>query len=84
MVYLSDEQNPGDINNFVKPIQDALCACVYGDDSMVKDVSAHMRYLGEPNGLNGLPKKLSEALVNGEACVYVAIHDSIELAEAFK
>lgn len=84
MVYLSDEPNPGDINNFVKPVQDALCGCVYGDDSMVKDVSAHMRYLGEPNGFVGLPQKLVEALVNGDVCVYVAIHDSIELAEVFK
>ncbi|KCB29755.1 hypothetical protein L541_0427 [Bordetella hinzii CA90 BAL1384] len=43
-----------------------------------------MRYLGEPNGVVGLPLKLVDALVNGDVCVYVAIHDSIELAEVFK
>jgi crossover junction endodeoxyribonuclease RusA len=28
MVYLSDDPEPGDINNFVKPVQDALCAWI--------------------------------------------------------
>lgn len=83
MVYLADEPNPGDINNFVKPVQDALCACIYGDDSMILDVSAHMRFLGDGNSITGLPDKLADAIIAGEACVYVAIHDSMELAEVF-
>ena len=81
MVYLSDDPSPGDINNFVKPVQDALCACIYADDSMIRDVSAHMRVLSEPNAISGLPQKLAQALIDGEACVYVAISDSVELAE---
>lgn len=84
MVYLSDENNPGDINNFVKPIQDALCTCIYADDSMIRDVSAHMRFLEEPNSIAGLPEKLAAAFVDGQACVYVAIHDSVDLAEELK
>lgn len=81
MVYLSDDAAPGDINNFVKPIQDALCGCVYADDAMIRDVSAHLRYLDEPNAIAGLPGMLARALVDGESCVYLAIHDSGELAE---
>ncbi|WP_053184887.1 RusA family crossover junction endodeoxyribonuclease [Pseudomonas thivervalensis] len=84
MVYLSDDAAPGDINNFVKPVQDALCACIYADDSMIRDVSAHMRFLNEPNAIRGLPEKLAQAFIEGEACVYVAIHDSVELAEVMK
>jgi hypothetical protein len=83
-VYLSKDPRPGDINNFVKPIQNALCACVYADDAMIRDVSAHMRLLSEPNAIHGLPEKLARAVIDGEACVYVAIHDSTELAEALQ
>jgi hypothetical protein len=48
---------------------------------MVRDVSAHFRYLGEPNAISGLPGMLAEALVRGDTCVYVAVHDSNELAK---
>lgn len=84
MVYLSDDSKPGDINNFVKPVQDALCALIYADDSMILDVSAHMRLLSEPNSISGLPRKLAQALIEGEACVYVAISDSSKLVEELK
>lgn len=84
MVYLSDDPRPGDINNFVKPVQDALCALVYADDSMIRDVSAHMRFLSEPNAISGLPRTLAQAVIDGQACVYVAISDSSELAEELK
>lgn len=81
MVYLADNPDPGDINNFVKPVQDALCACIYADDSMIRDVSAHMRLLTEPNAISGLPYKLAQAVISGEPCVYVAISDSSELVQ---
>ncbi|WP_426173965.1 RusA family crossover junction endodeoxyribonuclease [Massilia sp. TWR1-2-2] len=84
MVYLSEDPRPGDINNFVKPIQDALCTLVYADDSMILDVSAHMRYLSEPTAIRGLPRKLAQAVIDGQACVYVAISDSSALAEELK
>lgn len=84
MVYLADDSKPGDINNFVKPVQDALCACIYADDSMIRDVSAHLRILSEPNAIRGLPDKLAKAVIDGHACVYVAIHYSTELAEGLK
>lgn len=84
MVYLSDDSKPGDINNFVKPVQDALRGLIYADDSMIFDVSAHMRLLNEPNSISGLPLILARAIINGEPCVYVAISDSSELAEELK
>ena len=84
MVYLSDEPTPGDINNFVKPVQDALCAYIYADDSMIKDVSAHLRLLSEPHAIGGLPDKLARAIIAGVECVYVAISDSSELIEELK
>jgi Holliday junction resolvase RusA-like endonuclease len=84
MVYLADDANPGDINNFVKPVQDALNAVVYEDDAMIRDVSAHMRVLSEPITLADLPSGLAAAVAEGLPCVYVAISDSLELAEELK
>lgn len=77
MVYLSEDPEPGDINNLVKPVQDALCALIYADDSMIRDVSAHMRLLSELTAIHGLPRMLAEAIIHGQACVYVAISDSL-------
>lgn len=79
MVYLADFSMPGDINNFVKPVQDALNEKIYSDDALIKDVSAHMRLLDEPNDTAGLPDMLGKAIIEGKPCVYVAIYDSIEL-----
>lgn len=81
MVYLADFSMPGDINNFVKPVQDALNEKIYSDDVLIKDVSAHMRFLDEPNDPAGLPDMLGKAIIEGNPCVYVAIYDSIELSE---
>jgi len=83
-VYLTEDLIPGDINNFVKPVQDALNGLVYADDSMIIDVSAHMRRLYEPNSITGLPRALADAISNSFPCVYVAISDSSELAEELK
>jgi hypothetical protein len=81
MVYLSHSPRPGDINNFVKPVQDALCALIYADDSMIRDVSAHVRGVDVNHNKDGLPAKLAQAIATGDTCVYVAISDSSELAE---
>lgn len=81
MVYLSNAEWPGDINNFVKPVQDALCALIYADDSMIWDVSAHSRVVNAKYNTDGLPAKLAQAIWTGQVCVYVAISDSSELAE---
>ena len=51
---------------------------------MILDVSAHMRFLSEPNAISGLPRILAQAIIDGESCVYVAISDSSELVEELK
>lgn len=79
MVYLSLEVYAGDINNFVKPVQDALCGLVYADDAMIRDVSAHMRMLRDIHSAGKLPAKLADAVIRGDECVYVAISDSLDL-----
>lgn len=83
MVFLAEADDEGDINNFVKPVQDALNSLVYADDDLVMDVSAHKRVLSEPIAIDGLPDQLSLAVIDGMPCVYIAISKSRELSEEF-
>ena len=62
VVYLC-ESDPCDINNIIKPIQDALNRLVYADDELVWDVAGHMRLLSEPIDPEGLPILLAEAVI---------------------
>lgn len=79
IVYLTTERNPGDINNFVKPIQDALCGLVYADDSMIRDLSAHLRQHGTIKDTVGFPHELISAIMSNSPCVYIAVSDSLAL-----
>jgi crossover junction endodeoxyribonuclease RusA len=78
VVYLC-ERDPCDINNVIKPIQDALISLVYADDSLIWDVTGHMRLLSEPIDIVGLPEKLAEAVILGAECVYISISRSSQL-----
>lgn len=78
VVYLC-ESDPCDINNIIKPIQDALNSLVYADDGLVWDVAGHMRLLSEPIDTFGLPTLLAEAVIQGRECVYVSVIESAAL-----
>lgn len=83
IVYLC-EDDPGDINNIIKPIQDALNSLIYSDDSLIWDVAGHMRLLSDPIDIIGLPDLLAEAVIGGRECVYVRIARSDELNSEMK
>jgi crossover junction endodeoxyribonuclease RusA len=78
VVYLC-EDHPIDINNVIKPIQDALTTLVYSDDNLVTDVSGHLRYLSSPIDIVNLPQPLADAVIGGVECVYVRISAAREL-----
>ncbi len=71
LVYLCDEF-PADIDNIIKPIQDALVDLVFEDDSLVSDVDNHRRFMSDPIDIIGLPSLLQRAVITGKECVYVA------------
>ena len=52
---------------------------VYADDSLVCDVTGHMRLLSDPIDIVGLPSLLADAVITGSECVYVQITNSNEL-----
>lgn len=78
VVYLC-ESDPCDINNIIKPIQDALNSLIYADDGLVWDVAGHMRLLSVPVDITGLPVLLAEAIVQGAECVYISVSSSSAL-----
>ncbi len=75
LVYLCDD-SPPDIDNIIKPIQDALVGLVYEDDSLIADVDSHRRFLSEPLDLAKLPGLLVQGALIGKECVYVRVSQS--------
>ncbi|WP_216626907.1 RusA family crossover junction endodeoxyribonuclease [Corallococcus exercitus] len=72
IVYLCGD-SPADIDNIIKPIQDALVGVVFSDDSLVSDVDSHRRFISDGIDLTNLPALLIEGALSGEECVYVAV-----------
>lgn len=78
IVYLC-ESSPADIDNIIKPIQDALVGLVFEDDSLVSDVDSHRRFLKDPIDITNLPPLLIGGVANGSECVYVRVSDAQDL-----
>lgn len=78
LVYLCDD-SPADIDNIIKPIQDAMVGVVYEDDIQISDVDSHRRYLTDTIIITGLPQLLADALEVGDEAVYVKVEKADEL-----
>jgi hypothetical protein len=72
LIYLFDT-DPADIDNIIKPIQDALIGLVYLDDSFITDIEAHKRPLAGTFDLTKCPPELVRGIAVGKECVYVRI-----------
>lgn len=78
IVYLCDEA-PADIDNIIKPIQDALVGLVFEDDFLISDVDSHRRFLTDPVDFASLPPILQAGVADGDECVYVRVSEAHEL-----
>ena len=65
-----------DVDNIIKPIQDALIGLVFSDDSIVADVVSRRRQLGGMFDLTGVSPVLVEGFEHGGEFVYIHIADS--------
>lgn len=75
LVYLYDEVAL-DVDNIVKPIQDALTGLAFSDDSMVTDVVIRRRPLGGTFDLSRASPALIEGFEFGGEFVYVHVADA--------
>lgn len=74
LVFLCGEASI-DVDNIIKPIQDALIGLVYADDGMVTDVDSHRRFVRGVD-TTGMPPDLLAAALAGMECVYVRVEDA--------
>lgn len=72
LVYLCDD-SPADIDNIIKPIQDALVGVVFADDALVSDVDSHRRFISDGIDIGHLPSLLVQGVLQGEECVYIRV-----------
>ncbi len=80
LVYLFDK-DPVDIDNIVKPIQDALIGLIYEDDLLITDLRSHRRPLVGTFDLSKCPLPLIQGIVSGAECVYVQVAESRSLED---
>ena len=80
LVYLCNE-SPPDIDNIIKPIQDALIGPVLTDDLQIADVEGHRRFIDGNFDLTRLPPALLIGIAARTECVFVRVGDSMLLED---
>lgn len=80
LIYLFDT-DPLDVDNIIKPIQDALAGIVYHDDSSVTDVEAHRRHVETPVDPLSAPASLLAGISSSREFVCVLVRDAQELED---
>lgn len=73
LVYLCSDDVPIDVDNIIKPIQDALVGVILIDDKQVTDTDSHRRFLSDPIDITNLPPHLQIGVLNGVECVYIRV-----------
>lgn len=64
---------PLDVDNMLKPIQDALADLVYADDSQLTDTHGHLRDLNDPYRVRGMTPAQARGFTSGHPFVHVRI-----------
>jgi crossover junction endodeoxyribonuclease RusA len=77
------DSTPIDVDNIVKPIQDALKGLAFGDDVQVSGVESHRRQRGAEFDPAALPAILAAAWLRHQEFVYVGIDREKPLGEYF-
>ena len=80
MIYFCND-SPVDVDNIIKPIQDALSSLIFADDVQITDVESHRRYLSDGIDVTNLPIMLAEAAATGEESVYIKVQLASALEE---
>jgi Holliday junction resolvase RusA-like endonuclease len=75
LLYLYDEAAL-DVDNILKPIQDALVGVLLEDDSVITDVEIRRRWRQTTFTLNVVSSVLATGLALGREFVYVALSDA--------
>jgi crossover junction endodeoxyribonuclease RusA len=80
IVYFHDAA-PLDVDNMIKPIQDALRGVVYADDAQVADTHGSRRDLGGKFQLKGLSPALADGFLLGGPFVHIKVTEAPDPSE---
>lgn len=72
VIYFYDTTSP-DVDNMVKPIQDALLGLIYEDDRQVVHASGRKRNINKPLRIRGISAVMARGFVSGDDFVYVKV-----------
>jgi hypothetical protein len=64
---------PLDVDNMLKPIQDALAGLVYVDDNQLTDTHGHLRDLNGQYRVRGLTSAQARGFTSGDPFVHIRI-----------
>ena len=67
------QRQRADMDNIVKPIQDALQGIAYTNDRLVSDVTANWRDIDDRYRVRYMPEKLGAAFGKGSEFVYIRL-----------
>jgi crossover junction endodeoxyribonuclease RusA len=67
------DRAPLDVDNMIKPIQDALSGIVYVDDKQLTDTHGHRRDLNDRYQVRGLSPAQAAGFVTGSPFVHIRI-----------
>lgn len=75
IVLLLDADMQGDIDNVVKPIQDAMNRVVYDDDHQIEQLTVVKFLSTRPLSISNPSSKLEEAMAQERPLVYIKVHE---------
>jgi crossover junction endodeoxyribonuclease RusA len=81
VVYYYDMTTALDVDNIIKPIQDALIGLVYTDDRQVTDVISRKRDLNGSFRIRGMSRILAEGFCVGEEFLYIKVDIAPDLKD---
>ena len=62
-----------DVDNMIKPIQDAIQGIVYLDDGQITDTRSRKKNLNGSFRINGISKVLAEGFVKGKEFIHIKV-----------
>lgn len=76
IAYFYDTVAVGDVDNIIKPIQDALVGLVYDDDSQITDVVCRKRPSNLPFVFHDISDVLMDGLTLYDELLYITVSDA--------
>ena len=80
VVYYYD-RDPLDVDNMLKPIQDALNQVVYLDDTQITDTRGSKRSLSGSFRVKGMGEALAKGFTHGSDFVYIRVQEAANMEE---